>query len=246
MPPTNQIKYSYFWAQPRSPRYLDTGSAAGGPYKHSRGDVISLPLGSRFSGRHAGGATRDHIFGGSYYGSGYPYGSYGSTWVGGRLFPFFYWPIYIGPYEYYGASEYGPANSTDRPGGPMYTASILTIDSKFNTSDVYRILGDQDSINAILSALHEKCSVANGTVLGYSPSTRHSSRDLPHVESIVQFYRASSFALSLDGYINSAALPNNTKQLVSSLGSPTPLPIGIDQYGDLLVTSNDPTGAMIA
>ncbi|KAG8696199.1 hypothetical protein FRC11_000906, partial [Ceratobasidium sp. 423] len=214
----------------------------------------------------------DRIYGDSYYGSGYPYGSYGSTWVGGRPFPFYYWPVYIGPYEYYGASEYGPANSTDRPGGPMYTAKIFTTDPKFNTLDVYRILGDRDSVNVVLSALRDECSVESGAVLGYDPSAFNSSCALPHVESIVQYYRASSFALSLDGYINPAAavtpaaLSNDTEQLVSSLGSPTPLPASINYVffdclnqtvgkslpllepgsGDLWIASSDPAGAMIA
>ncbi|KAG8695633.1 hypothetical protein FRC11_001341 [Ceratobasidium sp. 423] len=234
--------------------------------------IISLPVGSRFAGRHAGGATRDDVYGESFYGSGYPYGSYGSTWVGGRPFPFFYWPIYIGPYEYYGASEYGPANSTDRPGGPMHTASIFTVDSRYNTSDIYRLLGDRDSVNVVLSTLHDECSVTGGTILGYGPSAYNSSRALPHVESIIQFYRASSFALSLDGYINSAAvvtpvaLSNNTGQLESALLPPTPLPSDIarefldcinrtvgkslplldPEPGNFPTTNNDPAGAMIA
>ncbi|CAE6436597.1 unnamed protein product [Rhizoctonia solani] len=199
------------------------------------GQVVHLPFGSRFSGRQAGGATRDHIYSGSYYGSGYPYGSHGSTWVGGRPFPFYYWPIYIGPYEYYGASEYGPANSTDRPGGPMRTAMVIAGHPKHNTSDVYRLLGDRDSINIVLSALHTSCGVASYSAFDYNPSVSDSPHSLPRIESIVQFYRTSSFALSLDGYNNSAAavtpaaLTNNTGQLVASLLPPTPLPGYINQ-----------------
>ncbi|CAE6478806.1 unnamed protein product [Rhizoctonia solani] len=195
--------------------------------------AISLHLGSRFAGRCAGGATRAQVYGQSYYGSGYPYGSHGSTWVGGRPFPFYYWPVYIGPYEYYGASEYGPANSTDRPGGPMYAATIFSDDPKYNTSEVYRLLGDRDSVTAVFSALRQKCSVV-GDVVAYDPSSDNSSHTLPRVESIIQYYRASSFALSLDGYTNSAAavtpaaLTNNTGQLVTSLLPPTPFPGSIN------------------
>ncbi|CEL55088.1 hypothetical protein RSOLAG1IB_01096 [Rhizoctonia solani AG-1 IB] len=192
--------------------------------------VLPLPLGSRFSGRLAGGATRDYIYGGSYYGSGYPYGSYGSTWVGGRPFPFYYWPIYIGPYEYYGSSEYGPPNSTDRPGGPMHTAMVIEASPNYNNSDAYRLLGDRDSVNIVLSALRKKCGAAGYAVFDYDPSVTDSAYSLPRIESIIQFYRASSFALSLDGYNNlaaavtPAALHNNTGQLVASLLPPSPLP----------------------
>ncbi|CCO32275.1 hypothetical protein BN14_06331 [Rhizoctonia solani AG-1 IB] len=194
------------------------------------GSVTTIPAGSRFTGRQAGGATRDNVYGGSYYGSGYPYGSYGSTWVGGRPFPYYYWPIYVGPHEYYGSSEYGPANSTERPGGPMYTISVYTTDAKYNTSDVYRILGDQDSVATVLSALQSNCSVAGGNMFNYDPTSDDLAHSLPRTESIIQWYRSSSFALSLDGYNNSAsavtpsALSNATQQLVTALQPPTPLP----------------------
>ncbi|KAG8729647.1 hypothetical protein FRC11_008309, partial [Ceratobasidium sp. 423] len=176
------------------------------------------------------------IYGASYYGSGYPYGSYGSTWVGGRPFPFYYWPVYFGPYEYYGASEYGPANSVDRPGGPMETAKVYTIDPKYNTSDVYRLLGDRDSIVTVLYALKRDCSITvpYEDVFGYDPASDNPSRAHPHIQSVIQFYRASSFALALDGYNNSAAavtpaaLRNSTGQLVALLPPPTPLPSGVN------------------
>ncbi|CAE6435149.1 unnamed protein product [Rhizoctonia solani] len=199
------------------------------------GKVTTVPSGSRFAGRQAGGASRDNVYGGSYYGSGYPYGSYGSTWVGGRPFPFYYWPVYVGPREYYGSSEYGPANSTERPGGPMYTISVYTTDAKYNTSDVYRILGDQDSVATVLSALQTNCSVAGGTMFNYDPTSDDLAHSLPRIESIIQWYRSSSFALSLDGYNNSAsavtpaALSNNTQQLVTALIPPTPLPSNLNR-----------------
>ncbi|KAF8699887.1 hypothetical protein RHS03_06931, partial [Rhizoctonia solani] len=200
------------------------------PGSRGGGTVATIPSGSRFAGRQAGGATRDTVYGGTYYGSGYPYGSYGSTWVGGRPFPYYYWPVYVGPNEYYGSSEYGPANSTERPGGPMYTISVYTTNSKYNTSDVYRILGDQDSVATVLSALQSNCSVAGGAMFNYDPTSDDLARSLPRTESIIQWYRSSSFALSLDGYNNSAsvvtpaALSNATQHLVTALLPPTPLP----------------------
>ncbi|QRV82257.1 catalytic domain thiamine pyrophosphokinase [Ceratobasidium sp. AG-Ba] len=199
------------------------------------GAITTLPSGSRFAGREAGSGTRDGVYGGSYYGSGYPYGAYGSTWVGGRPFPFYYWPVYIGPHEYYGSSEYGPANSTERPGGAMSAISVYTTSPKYNTSDVYRILGDQSSVQVVLNALVSNCSVANGTIWNYDPSSDDLARSLPRVESIIQYYRASSFALALDGYNNSVALAsvapvnNSTLQLVNNLAPATPLPSTINR-----------------
>ncbi|CAE6337666.1 unnamed protein product [Rhizoctonia solani] len=199
------------------------------------GVVTTIPSGSRFAGRQAGGATRDNVYGGSYYGSGYPYGSYGSTWVGGRPFPYYYWPVYVGPHQYYGSSEYGPANSTERPGGPMYTISVYTTDPKYNTTDVYRILGDQDSVGTVLAALQSNCSVVGGTMFDYDPTSNDLAHSLPRIESVVQWYRSSSFALSLDGYNNSAsaitpaALSNNTQQLITALLPSTPLPSNLDR-----------------
>ncbi|KDN35134.1 hypothetical protein RSAG8_11822, partial [Rhizoctonia solani AG-8 WAC10335] len=229
MSPTADSRYSV-----RASGTIDNESTVGGLHRSTASRIAPLPLGSRFAGRYAGGAARDCIYGESYYGSGYPYGSYGSTWVGGRPLPFYYWPIYVGPYEYYGASEYGPANSIDRPGGPMHTVTISTVDPRYNTSDVYRLLGDRDSVNVILSTLRDECSAVGGDILDYDPAADNSSHALPHVESIVQYYRASSFALSLDGYSNSVAavtptaLANNTGQLVTSLLPPTPLPRSIN------------------
>ncbi|CAE7201433.1 unnamed protein product [Rhizoctonia solani] len=199
------------------------------------GTVTTIPSGSRFSGRQAGGGSRDGVYGGSYYGSGYPYGSYGSSWVGGRPFPFYYWPVYIGPHEYYGSSEYGPANSTERPGGPMYTISVYSTDAKYNTSDVYRILGDKDSVATVLAALQSNCTVAGGTMFDYDPTSSDLAHSLPRIESVIQWYRSSSFALSLDGYNNSAsavtaaALSNNTQQLIAALPPSTPLPSNLNR-----------------
>ncbi|KAG8735763.1 hypothetical protein FRC10_010171 [Ceratobasidium sp. 414] len=209
-------------------RTTSAGSRGGGP-------ITTLPSGSRFAGREAGSGTRDNVYGGTYYGSGYPYGSYGSTWVAGRPFPFYYWPVYIGPHEYYGSSEYGPANTTDRPGGAMSAVSVYTTNAKYNTSEVYHILGDLSSVTTVLNALTSNCTVAGGTIFNYDPTSDDLAHSLPRVESIVQYYRSSSFALALDGYNNSAgsfsvaAISNSSQQLVTALPPATPLPSAINQ-----------------
>ena len=62
------------------------------------------------------------------------------------------------------------------------------------------------------------CDVINSTVSAYNASTPPSSDNTfgaLNPEEVVQYYRSSSFALTLDGYNNSAAWPSN---------APTPVP----------------------
>lgn len=113
----------------------------------------------------------------------------------------------------------------------MAAISVYTTDLKYNTSDVYRILGDMESVSTVLSALQSNCSVVGGTIFSYDPTSSDLAHSLPRVESVIQWYRASSFALALDGYNNTvaasnlpAALSNNTQQLVATLSPATPLP----------------------
>ncbi|KAG9119391.1 hypothetical protein FRC07_005599 [Ceratobasidium sp. 392] len=112
----------------------------------------------------------------------------------------------------------------------MSAISVYTTDAKYNTSDVYRILGDLSSVTTVLNALTSNCSVAGGTIFNYDPTSDDLAHSLPRVESVIQYYRASSFALALDGYNNSAALfsvaatSNTTQQLVTALTPATSLP----------------------
>lgn len=83
-------------------------------YSDGGGSVVTIPSGSLFSGRQAGGADRvgpilipfpqttadlrscmqSTVYGTSRYGSGYPYGGYGS-YVDGRPFPYYFIPVCI-------------------------------------------------------------------------------------------------------------------------------------------------------
>lgn len=88
------------------------------------------------------------------------------------------------------------------------------------------------SVNAILDALEVHCSLPKqtldiGTYLGFN---NDSATILPKPEQVMQWYRASSFALSLDVYNNSAALqsrmPANStdNSTLIPLSEDTPLP----------------------
>ncbi|EJU01543.1 hypothetical protein DACRYDRAFT_22641 [Dacryopinax primogenitus] len=112
---------------------------------------------------------------------------------------------------------------------PSNTTSNSTIASNTTSAplNTYAIMGDSDSVRAVLDALVLNCSVINSTITPYSSSASNSAQP----EQAVQYYRASSFALFLEGYNNTAASaanapPSNTT--ASNVTSDTPLPNNIN------------------
>ncbi|KDQ56800.1 hypothetical protein JAAARDRAFT_301744 [Jaapia argillacea MUCL 33604] len=197
-------------------------------YSAGGGKWFTLGSTSPFSGRLAGGGTRAQVYGNSRYGSGYPYGGYG-TYIDNRPLPYVFYPVPIYPH-YYGSDTYENYNATQRPGGNL-TVAILRAPSFPNTTEVYRIVGDQLSVSAVLAAVVSDCKVQNTTLSLFNATDGTGAWPLP--EQIVQWYRASSFGLSLDSYDNSAALPSNMPASNNSLPLPlsddTPLPSGLNQ-----------------
>lgn len=120
------------------------------------------------------------------------------------------------------------------------------VQPSWNTSSVtYRIAGDNSSVHAVLDALVANCSIVNSSD-SIAPYTAGSSWPLP--EQVIQYYRASSFMLSLDGYNNTAALASNAPSSNSSsapgLEMPdTALPGGLNDT--LLVCVNTTVGASV-
>jgi len=194
-----------------------------------------IPAGVPFAGRLAGGATRDQVYGNSRIGSGYPYGGYGS-YYGGRPFPYYFYPVYI-IHGYYGGDEYGPSVNATRPGGALSTAVIQPAVSSSNSSsiDSFYIFGDESSVSLVLDALISQCAIANSSVKNTFPNGSLSSNGTsltPRPEQMIQYYRASSFALALSSYNNSATPPSNAPVSNSSAERPTsadtPLPKGLN------------------
>ncbi|CAE6491165.1 unnamed protein product [Rhizoctonia solani] len=213
------------------------------------GGSTSIISSGVFAGRTIGGGTRSQVYGDKRYGSGYTYGNGGSS-VTGRGFPFGYWPVYVpvgGGAAYYGYHEYGPVRNTSRPGGEMQQALVRSTswptanarrwlegrqsnNSANSTTPVtnnatasYYIVGDADSVAAIMEELAKACPVvrASGVAMNdTNPSI--------HFEQAVQFYRASSFMLILTSYNNTAnwAPINGTEP--STTIPDTPLPPGTD------------------
>ncbi|EPQ57748.1 hypothetical protein GLOTRDRAFT_9905, partial [Gloeophyllum trabeum ATCC 11539] len=122
---------------------------------------------------------------------------------------------------------YAQYNGTVRPGGNMTTA-IITRNNAQNTSEIYRLIGDEFSVQEVLNALVSNCTVKNTTLESFSPEVYA----YPQPEQIIQWYRASTFGLGLDTYNNSAALasnmPSSNDTSPPPLSSATPLPAGLN------------------
>ncbi|KAF5329000.1 hypothetical protein D9758_018862 [Tetrapyrgos nigripes] len=196
------------------------------PYGNGGGKPSVVPAGQLFSGRSIGGGTRSQVYGSSTYGSGYP--GYGlARGVAGRGFPFYFWPLVWGGAAGAGTTylnaedEYGQPNNSSRPGGIETTAAFQ---SNY-TQTIFRILSDNETVVNLIHDIHQNCSSRLTSNSAASPSQVYlynaSTPDAPKPEQAIQYYRASSAVLTLDGYNNSAALEANGT-------ADTPLPDGID------------------
>ncbi|KAG5640997.1 hypothetical protein DXG03_006439 [Asterophora parasitica] len=170
----------------------------------------------------AGGGNRNDIYGSRMYGSGYP--GIDGRGVAGRGFPFYFWPLAWGAagaavgggtVAYLQSNEYGQPSNTSRPGGPMSAAAFQSS----STSSTFRVLADTDTVTSLLTSLKGNCSSSldsSRTSTSVSPYGGY-----PQPQQVIQYYRASSIALTLDGYNNAA--------VSSPEGTPdTPLPAGVD------------------
>ncbi|KAF7789717.1 hypothetical protein EIP86_000663 [Pleurotus ostreatoroseus] len=186
-------------------------------YGFGGGVPVTIPQGQPFAGRQLGGGTRTQVFGTQIYGSGYP--GVPSRGVSGLGFPFIFWPIVWGASLGYGAaylhdsSEYGDVNNSSRPGGPM-TQAVFQDPSSNNT---FHLLADNSTVNSLIQSVSANCTISNSTFLTAIPLNT-SDPSQPRPEQAVQYYRASSVVLTLDGYNDTAALSGNVNQ------TDTPLP----------------------
>lgn len=128
--------------------------------------------------------------------------------------------------------QYENVTDADRPGGGLVAAIIQPT---YGPSSVtYRLLGDNSSVSAVYAALVANCSIVNNTdnIYVFTPSSSTNSSTWPLPEQVIQWYRASTFSLSLDGYNNTAALASNQPASNSSTDfirlPDTPLPQGLN------------------
>ncbi|KAF8809096.1 hypothetical protein BYT27DRAFT_7163500 [Phlegmacium glaucopus] len=190
-------------------------------YGAGGGRALAIPSGQLFAGRLAGGGTRDQVYGDRVYGSGYP-GIVGRG-TAGRGFPFIFWPLAWGGVGYGGSSaylhttEYGRFDNTSRPGGIMMTAAFTS--SSQNTT--FRIVADNTTVSSLILNIVANCSSDITSPSTITSSTFNDSLASPKPEQTVQYYRASTVSLTLDGY-------NNTGVLEADGTPDTPLPTNID------------------
>ncbi|KAG8815366.1 hypothetical protein FRC17_000736 [Serendipita sp. 399] len=218
---------------------LSAWSAGGGDRRKIPSSTSSFTL--PFAGREYGGGTRKQIYGTRAYGSGYPYGGFAATSIAGRPFPLVVWPISWGA-GYLGGEEYhdGPSADFIRPGGPLGvtkvgTTNVSTWPRVNTTEEVYEIIGDKESMTFVMAQLVDRCkatpqwptafflssSANNGTTTTMSTSTRP--------EMVLQYYRASSFALAFPGYNNTFALPSSNPRTTHDWADSSPLPTNISR-----------------
>ncbi|KZT69983.1 hypothetical protein DAEQUDRAFT_725969 [Daedalea quercina L-15889] len=176
-------------------------------YGAGGGAVSTIPAGQLFAGRSVGGGARSQVFGTRVYGSGYP-GLAGGT-VAGRGFPFLFWPVVWGPYPGYGpyylhSTEYGRPDNTSRPGGALAEATFASN----STNSTFVVVADNSTVAALIASVSANCTL--GGASSAAPAPFNATTGAPRPEQAVQYYRASSVVLLLDGYNDTSALGNDT------------------------------------
>ena len=83
----------------------------------------------------------------------------------------------------------------------------------------FHIVADNSTVTSLIASVRNNCTVSSNSSSSPAPFTGSASDPLP--EQAVQYYRASSVALTLDGY-------NNTDALAGNETTPPPLPSGVD------------------
>ncbi|KAH9922879.1 hypothetical protein B0H21DRAFT_701378 [Amylocystis lapponica] len=194
------------------------GRTSAASYGGGGGKSTTIPSGQLFSGRTSGGATRSQVYGTSAYGSGYP--GISGLGVANRGFPYVFWPVVFGVGLGYGAeylhdNEYGEPNNSSRPGGPMAEATFTSSTS----NSTFHVLSDNTTVSALISAVSDNCTLGMSST---TPSPYNGSAGEPVPEQGVQYYRASSVLLTLDGYNDTSVLGGN------SSATPVPLPGWVD------------------
>ncbi|KAF8843874.1 hypothetical protein BDN67DRAFT_963724 [Paxillus ammoniavirescens] len=197
------------------------GKKSATAYGYGGGPSTTIPAGQFFSGRTAGGGTRLQVFGTMMYGSGYP--GISGRGVSGRGFPFWYWPVVWNSHSttatYLDDTEYGDSFNTSRVGGPM--AQSIFISNSMNST--FHVLSDNSTVSSLITSIDANCSSSLSSSSSSSPQPFNASAPgTPQPEQAVQYYRASSIVLTLDGYNNSATLSSDPN------ASNSPLPSSID------------------
>jgi hypothetical protein len=127
--------------------------------------------------------------------------------------------------------QYGSPDNLSRPGGPMSQANFVSN----STGTAFHLLADKSTVASLIFSIGTNCSHSLAEASSTSPTTFNTSDlNAPKPEQAVEYYRASSAVLTLDGYNNTATLSNDTNT------PDAPLPTGIDTT--LLICLNQTIG----
>lgn len=126
--------------------------------------------------------------------------------------------------------QYGGVNNSTRPGGPLSTA-IFQSPSINNT---FCLVADNATVASLISDLSANCSSKFTTNPAPTLTPLDPNASIPRPEQVVQYYRASSIALTLDQY-------NNTATYAAEGTPDSPLPSTVDMT--LLTCLNETIGA---
>ncbi|KZV67565.1 hypothetical protein PENSPDRAFT_48543 [Peniophora sp. CONT] len=187
------------------------------------GGKASRVSSGKFKGRVLGGGSRANIHGTSVYGSGYPSRSSESVGVAGQPFPYFFHPIVWAmptsttyPSYLNATAEYGLPSDTSRPGGALMQATLHSN----STGSVFHFIADNSTTQAVLPILRANCglNIDASSVVPFAYTGTNASDPSP--VDAVQYFRASSAVLTLEGYNNTAAI-SSTPNLSAFLPLPT-------------------------
>ena len=109
-----------------------------------------------------------------------------------------------------------------------------------STNTTFHIISDNSTVASLVTSITANCTtfLATNSSSNFTPQPFNTnSTDAPKPEQVIQYYRASSTVLTLDGYNNTATLSDNGNV------TDTTLPSGIDT--NLLDCLNQTIGAAV-
>jgi len=89
-----------------------------------------------------------------------------------------------------------------------------------STNSTFYVLSDNSTVASLITSISANCTIASNS--STAPSPYNGTASQPSLEQAVQYYRASSVVLTLNGYNDTSALSNNTD------ATPVPLPTWVD------------------
>ena len=125
-----------------------------------------------------------------------------------------------------------------RPGGALKTITFSTPETNSQVYD-FHLLADNATATSLLGYIASNCSsVLNSNSTGSQPIVSFNATDPGRIrpEQVVYYYRASSIALTLDGYNDTVALDANA----TANDTHTPLPDWVNS--ELLDCLNETIG----